>query len=168
MNIRLLTVDDAQAFRDMRLEALLDSPEAFGWSYEEFLQRPMNAIVQQLADATGEGDCILGAFDGKDLVGITGCYRRAGLKERHKGYIWGVYVSPQARRRGIARQLMTEALSRARRWPGVEQVHLTVVANNTDARSLYVSLGFTSYGIEPHALKIDGRYYDEEMMVLAL
>ncbi len=34
--------------------------------------------------------------------------------------------------------------------------------------ALYSSLGFQSFGRESEALKIDGRYYDEEYMLLRL
>jgi len=36
------------------------------------------------------------------------------------------------------------------------------------ARSLYRSLGFRSFGIEPRALKVDGSYVDQEHMVLEI
>jgi RimJ/RimL family protein N-acetyltransferase len=45
---------------------------------------------------------------------------------------------------------------------------LTVVTINRAARGLYLSLGFKSYGIENAALKLDGRYLDEELMELKL
>jgi RimJ/RimL family protein N-acetyltransferase len=39
---------------------------------------------------------------------------------------------------------------------------------NKAAHNLYLSLGFESYGLEPKALKIDNRYYDDELMFLIL
>jgi ribosomal protein S18 acetylase RimI-like enzyme len=168
MEIRLLTVDDAEAFWKLRYEALRDAPEAYYWTADEFAARPMDETVQILRDATGASGCVLGAFDGDDLVGTTGCYRRTGAKLAHKAYVWGVYVSPRARRRALARRMMVEAIARARGWEGVEQVGLTVTASNKSARDLYLSLGFRSYGVEPRALKIGDRYYDEDLMVLFL
>ena len=38
--VRRLTVDDAAAYRTIRLEALLDTPESFGSSYEEEVGLP--------------------------------------------------------------------------------------------------------------------------------
>ncbi len=58
--------------------------------------------------------------------------------------------------------------SPARAAPGLEQIVLAVTAHNTVARSLYTSLGFQTYGLERHALKLGDRYLDEELMVLWL
>jgi len=44
-------------------------------------------------------------------------------------------------------------------------VQLTVVSENEAARRLYNALGFVEYGCERRALKQDGRYYDEVLMV---
>ena len=79
-----------------------------------------------------------------------------------------MYVAPEARGRALGRALMVEALARAAVLPGIEQVHLGVVTTNTAARALYLSLGFTIYGTERHALKLGDRYVDEELMALAL
>ena len=42
---------------------------------------------------------------------------------------------------------------------------LTVVSENEAARRLYRTLGFIEYGLERRALKQNGRYYDEVLMV---
>ena len=56
----------------------------------------------------------------------------------------------------------------AKRITDIEQIHLTVVSSNKAANSLYASFGFVTYGIEKNALKVDGTYFDEELMVLFL
>ena len=48
----------------------------------------------------------------------------------------------------------------------VLQVHLAVTASNGAAVALYEHLGFIRYGTEPRALKVNGRYLDEHLMVL--
>ena len=85
-------------------------------------------------------------------------------KAAHRGNIWGVYVQPAARGRGVSRALLTEILSHARTQ--VKQVHLSVVTDNVAALALYERLGFTTYGTEPRSLFVDGRYLDEHLMVL--
>jgi ribosomal protein S18 acetylase RimI-like enzyme len=107
---------------------------------------------------------IAGAWLGDELVGAAGFYRLEGAKTAHRGTIWGVYVQPQARKRGIARALMTEILGHARGQ--VTQVHLSVVTENEPARRLYEALGFMIYGTEPRSLRVEGHYLDEHLMVL--
>jgi len=39
---------------------------------------------------------------------------------------------------------------------------------NVEAARLYAEAGFSVYGLERRALKVDGRYYDELLMSLSL
>jgi ribosomal protein S18 acetylase RimI-like enzyme len=55
-----------------------------------------------------------------------------------------------------------------RAQPELEQITLAVVTTNEAARSLYRSLGFATYGVEPRALKVGERYLDEDLMTLSL
>jgi RimJ/RimL family protein N-acetyltransferase len=63
---------------------------------------------------------------------------------------------------------VAEVIARARTWTGLECLWLDVTTVNTHARALYASLGFRGVAIKPRVLKVDGRYYDEELMVLDL
>ena len=59
--------------------------------------------------------------------------------------------------------LMDDVLAHARGI--VEQVHLCVVTENEAALRLCRDLGFASYGVEPRALRVGAKFYDEELMV---
>lgn len=91
-----------------------------------------------------------------------------GLKTRHKGRIWGVYVTPSERAHGVGRRLLQALLERAGEIEGLEQIMLSVTETQSAALALYRSLGFESFGHEPRALKIGDRAIDEEYMVLRL
>jgi ribosomal protein S18 acetylase RimI-like enzyme len=110
----------------------------------------------------------LGAFVDGGLVGTAGFYRSKNLKERHKGHIWGVYVTSAMRGSGVGRSIMSAVLERAARVEGIEQIGLLVATTQVAAMGLYQSLGFRSFGCERWALKIGERYVDEEHMVLHL
>jgi ribosomal protein S18 acetylase RimI-like enzyme len=163
--IRPITESDVEAYRAIRLRALTEEPESFGASPEDFLRTPLADVAMRLR--LSDDAFVLGAWE-PELVGTVGFVRQSGLKRRHQGMIWAMYVAPEARGRGLGRALMAEALARAAALPGIEQVHLGVVTTNSAARSLYLSLGFTIYGTERHALKLGDRYVDEELMVLEM
>lgn len=164
LQVRFIGPEDFDLFWPVRLLALRESPEAFGASYEESKKLPPEEAIKRLSPK--DGGFVLGAFMDCALAGVTGCVRQAGEKGRHKATIWGVYVVPDFRGRGVARSMMTTALAHCLTIEGLEEVTLTVVTSNQSALKLYESLGFVSYGIEPRALKIEGRYYDEALMVL--
>jgi ribosomal protein S18 acetylase RimI-like enzyme len=165
VEIRVLTETDAVRWRDLRLRMLREHPDAFGTSYEEALASPLETYAQRLRDPER---WTLGALEGEQLLGSVGLRREAGAKDRHKAMIWGMYTAPEARGRGIGKALLGEAIARARAMPGLEQIGLAVTTHNTAARNLYTSLGFQTYGLERHALKLGDRYLDEELMVLWL
>ena len=67
-----------------------------------------------------------------------------------------------------SRRLMEAAISQARELPFMEQVCLSVMAGNEAAKSLYLSLGFETYGVHSKSIKIGEEYGDEELMALNL
>lgn len=58
-----------------------------------------------------------------------------------RGYVYDLYVVPEARRQGVARALMSAAENLARRR-GYREIGLTVATHNDAARRLYDSLGY--------------------------
>jgi ribosomal protein S18 acetylase RimI-like enzyme len=159
--IRRLTPDDLIAFKALRLEALRTEPQAFGAAFEENAARP-DAYFLTLIGA--EPNLVFAAFEAGELVGKAGFIVEVGLKNRHKGFLWGVYVRASHRGRGIGEALVRRVLDHARSH--VEVLRSAVVATNADAGRLYRKLGFQTYGVEPHALKVDGRLYDEELIAI--
>jgi RimJ/RimL family protein N-acetyltransferase len=159
--VRRLLPADSYIYRDIRLEALLTSPEAFSSEHETESNEPLDWFTNRLQRAA-----VFGAFERYDLVGIAGFFNQQGRKEAHKGVLWGMYVRSRARKAGIGRRLAEAVIDHASQQ--VELIQLTVVSGNEPARRLYASLGFTEYGIEKNALKHDGRYWDEVPMAKQL
>lgn len=165
LTIRPLTTNDADAFKALRLEAISDSPTAIWPTHEEEAQRTPQEIEARLR--VTKQQIIFGAFDGHSLVGIAGLRREPLERVEHKAALWGVFVDPTFRGAGIARALLAAVLEHAREVH-VLQIHLCVNSENPRAQGLYRSIGFETYGVEPCAMRVGNRYYDEEHMVLRL
>lgn len=168
--IRLLTENDAEAFIAIRAEALKNVPEAFATDYTEYAAMSQEAKLNQFRNSVdSDNNFIFGAFDDNNiLLGIVGLIRDTHLKTQHRAFIWGVYVTEQARGLRLGRAMMSAAIEQARTMPGLEELYLSVVTVQEVARSLYLSLGFEIYGRELNALKIGDDYFDEDLMVLFL
>src|SRR5262249_24184767 len=163
MIVRQLTPDDAAAYQHLRLQGLRESPTAFSSSYSQEADRSLSEIAVRLTPAADGSRCVFGAFASEKLVGILAFVRPTREKLRHCAELAGMYVAPEFLWRGLGRALVDAALAHARLLPGVRQLKLTVNATSTPARALYRSRGFTRCGVEPEALCVDGRYYDEEL-----
>lgn len=163
--IRPLRAGDVTAWRTLRLEALRDSPTAFGDSYEEAAHRDEAAFAARLPDGDTP-DALFGAFIGDALAGVAGFERYPGIKRQHKGVLWGVYVTPRLRQAGTGEALVQRVIAHARQH--VELLQCSVNTTNHRARNLYLRLGFVPYGMEHHALRVGDTYHDEDLLVLRL
>lgn len=166
MEIRRLTPGDASAYRSLRLRAFRDHPEAFTSSFEEANHLPLAASEMRLA---AEHHKFWGAFEGGKLCGMIGLELETRLKSQHKATVVSMYVPPERTRHGIGLALL-DALVQDARASGIELLVLTVTDGNgnVSAAKLYERAGFRSFGIEPRAIKVDGRAYAKNHMYLEL
>ena len=166
LSIRILQSDDAAAFRKLRLFGLEESPSAFGQTAEEFAA--LETIDIEGWIRPDEHRLTVGAFEGDRLVGLGGVRRENRERMRHKAMVWGVYVLPENRGKGIARSLMYELIKSAKEVMKVSVLQLTVSDTQSTARKFYESLGFYCFGREPKALRVGDRFVAEDHMFLEI
>ena len=154
-------------FHSFRLQGLLESPEAFGSTYEE--ESVLSAEMVKNRFSCTDEQFVLGAF-GTDggLVGVAGFLREKKLKLRHRGMIWGMYVDPRHRGEGVGKALLRAIIEKCSPLPGLEQILLDVVIGKEAARHLYLSHGFQISSHVERVMKHNEVYYDVEHMVLHL
>lgn len=163
--IRPLNEADVDGYRELRLEALQNHPTAFGMDYETSLHMPESHWLERIRNSDDRTTLVAEA-DGR-FVGMTGIFRETNLKERHSGYIWGVYVRPAWRGKGLVDALVQSCLDWARERK-IRLVRLGVNATNASAIRAYSRMGFSVYGVDPDVLFWEGRYHDELLMYCRL
>jgi RimJ/RimL family protein N-acetyltransferase len=164
VTIRLGTEEDAPAYRDLRLEALRNHPEAFSSDYAAGLAKPLTYWAERLKpNVTDNTVMIYFAVHDRQLIAMCGIAREDSPKIKHIASIVSMYVQPDWRGFRIAEGLMAACLDWARARQ-VKIVKLAVVTTNSAAIRCYSRNGFQVYGVEPQALYYDGVYYDELLM----
>jgi ribosomal protein S18 acetylase RimI-like enzyme len=152
---------DAEEYRELRLEGLLQNPDAFGASWNDEVNQSIEQFAQRI-----ENGAIFGARLKTDatLIGTAGIRVPTGDKLKHKAALWGVYVQPRTRELGVGSSLLAHALDYASSL--VEEVTLIVGCENRPALTMYRRAGFEQYGLEKRALKLGDAYVDEMLMSL--
>src|SRR5262249_1673728 len=107
-----------------------------------------------------------GVFIGAEPRGLVGFSREVPAMLAHRGRLRAMYVAPELRGTGAAAALVAAVLVHARTL--VEQVHLSVNANNPRAVRFYQRMGFVEYGREPAGLRHAGIDHDVLLMVRML
>lgn len=165
MEIRRLQITDAPDYRAFRLRGLRQHPDAFTSSFEEEKLRPLADTERRLAAPGTEK--LWGAFVNGELAGMVGLSHEMRAKNRHKATLVGMYVAEEFSRRGLGCALVNTVVRNARDC-GVELVILTVTDNNRAACALYAQAGFSAFGIEPDAIRVDGISFGKQHMFLQL
>jgi ribosomal protein S18 acetylase RimI-like enzyme len=158
VEIRRLTVDDLELFRDIRAEALQVHPQTFGSPEEDEGGEPMMAAYRRWLDGM-----IVGAFRCGSLTGVAGFYVSRDRRSQHRGHIFTVYVREDGRGRGVGDRLIKQLLAHAE--ARVEQVHLEVLSTASAAIKTYRRNGFEVYGTDPRAVRVGDVTYDKYLMV---
>ncbi|MDR4887111.1 GNAT family N-acetyltransferase [Fredinandcohnia sp. QZ13] len=167
MNIRKLIPEDAEDYWKLRLKALTTNPDAFLVTYDEAIKKE-DPIGEYKKSFLSEDIITIGAFEEAQIVGMVTLVRETRQKIRHRANIVAMFVDDEKRGKGIAKALLTEAIKVAENISEIEQLYLTVDAENKPAKELYKKLGFETFAVDKKAMKYNGQYRGEEHMVLFL
>ena len=135
--VRETTTADWRAWRDIRLQALRDAPDAFGSTFAE--QRKLGeAHWRQRAAGGGLFLAWVPEVSAAEPAGMAGGYQEVpGTVE-----LISMFVRPQARGRGVGEALIDAVIGWAREQDAT-CVHLWVTETNKPARLLYERRGFS-------------------------
>jgi ribosomal protein S18 acetylase RimI-like enzyme len=133
--IRLVGPDDWKLWRELRLDALADAPDAFGSTLADWRDAPESRWRERLA---GADDRNFVAF----LDGIPVGMATATPADPEAVELISMFVAPSARGHGVADDLITAVVDRARELRA-RTVRLDVRHTNGRATAVYRRHGFT-------------------------
>jgi len=158
ISVRRLGPDDLDALREIRLEALRLHPDCFAADLETEEAMAPQEWSSRLASAA-----TFGGFADGALSGIAVFARPRFKKTMHTGELGAMYVRAMARGKGLADAILNAVIDQAS--GEVEQIKLTVNAENSRAIKFYERHGFRMVGKYPNSLRVGGRTYEELIMV---
>ena len=136
IHVRLLTEDEWQTYKDVRLRALRESPEAFAASAEEEESFEDSVWQERLARSRR-----LLAEDDGDVIGVASVGGVHRTKSDAVGELFGLWVQADRRGTGVARRLLEHAAVVARE-AGLKQLVYWVGTDNGRAVAFASSFGF--------------------------
>jgi ribosomal protein S18 acetylase RimI-like enzyme len=140
IEIREASEDEWEAVRDLRLRALREDPEAYGSTFERESLRTEGEWRARLSDAARA--TFVADADGR----LAGTAVAAPWEEVGGPLgLFGMWVDPACRGRGIGARLVHRVLAHARER-GESLVQLEVAEPQAAARRLYERCGFVDTG----------------------
>ncbi|MBV7420360.1 GNAT family N-acetyltransferase [Comamonas sp. CMM03] len=150
ISVRPIAPHEWPKYRDIRLQALQDAPDAFGSTWAaEATQADEHWSARMAAAAASDTDRALFAVHGETVCGLVWC--KLSAAEPGVADIYQMWVAPTARGLGAGRALLSQALAWAKSR-GTQRVRLGVTVADSPAMQLYRSHGFAPVG-EPEPLR---------------
>lgn len=161
VKITKLSPERWEEYKNLRLEALKQEPQAFASSYtQESITADEIWQERLVADSKDTQSTYLFAEINNQLVGMLRIAREQAPHSQHIASVYAVYVKSQFRGKGVGGKLLTEAINWFKKFPNPVKISLHVTTTQTGAIALYKSLGFETIGTLPKELLVDGKYYD--------
>jgi ribosomal protein S18 acetylase RimI-like enzyme len=148
ISIRRVTRREVAAFKDTRLRALQEAPQAFGSTYAREVKFADEEWLARTERWNGEKGIGFLAMDGEVACGIAGSF--LDEPDATRAVLVAMWTAPTHRRQGTGRLLVNEVLA----WADSRKarvLRLMVTSTNQPAIRFYEALGFTMTGrTEPY------------------
>ena len=149
VRVRVFRSSEWRSYRDLRLCALADAPNAFATTYADAQARSDEHWAARLAEGSAETDLPLVAEVDGEPAGMA--WGKIAGSEPDIAHLYQMWVAPEQRGLGVGRMLLETAIEWARSR-GARSIMLGVTCGDTPARRLYASAGFQAIG-DPEPLR---------------
>ncbi len=160
--ITSLPVERWREYRELRLRALRNAPQAFGQSYDESIKFPEERWRQRLIDAAEGKSWLVFAERSGTLIGMSGAFQWPEDVAANRAMIIAVFVEESVRGQGIGERLVKAVLEQMTA-AGLKSAILAVNPVQEAAVRLYERMGFQPTGTEINMMG-DGQECEEIVM----
>ena len=162
LSVRRFRAEEWVAYRDLRLRALTDAPDAFGSTFERESSWPEQHWADRLSTASDSRlQLLLVAEIGGEPVGLVLGF--IDPAEPETAHVYQMWVAPHARERGCGTVLLRTVLAWVR-GTNARVLTLGVTCGNSSGRRLYERAGFTPLG-DPKPLRPGSTAFVQPMIL---
>ncbi len=162
MKITSLPISRWLDYKNLYLESISNSPQAFLWSKEEISSKEDSDWQERI------NNMFFAINDNGKLIGMAGFYCEEKKKLAHIANIVRVYVSPEYRGKGIGKKLLLTVIENIKSKPEIKKIQLGVITTQISAYNLYKSVGFEKVCTQKMAVRVDDHFYDQYLMEMLL
>jgi RimJ/RimL family protein N-acetyltransferase len=139
IKIRQICENDWQEFREIRLKALKSDPKVFGSHYE----REKNKSRQDWKEWAGaENQAIFFLYDNGKSIGMTGIYIPQDTVTKTTAVLWGSWLEPEYRHKGISELMYKARIDWAKDQPDLRRIEVSHRESNLASKFANQKHGF--------------------------
>ncbi|MCB1024704.1 MAG: GNAT family N-acetyltransferase, partial [Acidobacteria bacterium] len=139
ITIKQIDTNDWEIFRDVRLRALKTDPAVFGSNFERESAQTEDEWKEPLATV----DCaIFIIFRDDSPIGMTAIAVKREDPTRKTAILWGSWLEPDSRRKGISKLMYQARLDWAKKHPDIEKIVVSHRASNHSSKFANQKHGF--------------------------
>ncbi len=142
---RVLSAQDWETFRQIRLRALREHPDVYTGSYRETAARTEREWMEML---DGKGKCIFALFDGDRIIGLAAVFTSREDPSGQSGVLAMDYIDPVYRGRRLSRLLYQVRIDWAKQHLPFRRLLVSHREGNEASRRANQSFGFKLIGKE--------------------
>ncbi len=139
ISIKKINKKDWREFREIRLKALQSDPKVFGSHYG----REKNYSKQDWKEWIGaKNQAIFFIYDDEKPIGMTGIYIPQDTVTKTTAVLWGSWLEPEYRRKGISDLMYKARINWAKKQPELKRIEVSHRESNVASKYANQKHGF--------------------------
>ena len=139
ISLRQINKADWEQFRAIRLKALQTDPKVFGSNYERESKKSTGDWKDWVR---AKNQAIFMLFDDTEPIGMTGIYIPQDTVGKSKAVLWGSWLEPEYRRKGLSDLMYKVRIDWAKQQPEIRRIEVSHRESNLASKYANQKHGF--------------------------